>query len=324
MPAEVGQNETRGLRCKAKRITFFTLYIMNPLTLLHRVAPSLPVRAAAWLCLFFWIPLPAQEEDFQKLEHLRLVDHPGNDGDSFRVTDGENEFYLRLYFVDCAETNADTDSMARRVREQTRYFGLDDHSETIRFGNLATERMREELAEPFTAYTRFADAMGASTTRRIFAFVVTADGEDLDKLLVREGLARTYGVGRRDYRGVHRDERAAFLRDLELEAMLERRGIWSVSNPTRLASLRAEQRREDRELHQIRQEIGLGGLAEGETISINSASVDELQRLPGIGPAFAARIVEGRPYHSLDDLLNVPGIGSARLERLRAYLSLEE
>jgi len=284
-------------------------------------------RTAPWLVALLALgasPLPAQEEDFQKLENLRLVDHPGNDGDSFRATDGENEFYLRLYFVDCAETNADTDSMARRLREQTRYFGLDDHSDTIRYGNVATERMQEWLAEPFTAYTRFADAMGASTTRRIFAFVVTADGKDLDELLVREGLARTYGVGRRDYRGVHRDERAARLRDLEVEAMLERRGIWSASNPTRIAEQRAEQRREERELHQIRQELGLGGLAEDETISINHASVDELQRLPGIGPAFAARIVAARPFSSIEELTKVAGIGEARLQQLRPYLSLDE
>ena len=38
-------------------------------------------------------------------------------------------------------------------------------------------------------------------------------------------------------------------------------------------------------------------------IDINSASLVELERLPGIGPAYARRIVEGRPYERKDELL---------------------
>lgn len=37
-------------------------------------------------------------------------------------------------------------------------------------------------------------------------------------------------------------------------------------------------------------------------IDINSASLDELQTLPGIGPALAKRIVEGRPYRGKNEL----------------------
>jgi competence protein ComEA len=59
-----------------------------------------------------------------------------------------------------------------------------------------------------------------------------------------------------------------------------------------------------------------------ERINLNSASPAMLERLPGVGPVTAARIVAGRPYARLEDLLRVKGIGEKTLERLRAHASL--
>jgi competence ComEA-like helix-hairpin-helix protein len=60
-------------------------------------------------------------------------------------------------------------------------------------------------------------------------------------------------------------------------------------------------------------------------IDPNRASAPELERLPGIGPALAGRIVEDRDrrgaFSSPDALLRVPGIGPKILTRIRAYLS---
>lgn len=53
-------------------------------------------------------------------------------------------------------------------------------------------------------------------------------------------------------------------------------------------------------------------------ISLNSAGLDELKRLPGIGPELAGRIVAARPFHTIDDLLEVSGIGPATLDGLRS------
>lgn len=63
-----------------------------------------------------------------------------------------------------------------------------------------------------------------------------------------------------------------------------------------------------------------------EPVNINTASAEELQKVPGIGPATAARIVEWREtqgrFERLEDLLNIRGIGTQTLERLRPYLEV--
>jgi competence protein ComEA len=59
----------------------------------------------------------------------------------------------------------------------------------------------------------------------------------------------------------------------------------------------------------------------GARISLSSATVEQLDSLPGIGPVTAQKIVDWRtthgPFRSVDALDDVPGIGPARLEQLR-------
>jgi DNA uptake protein ComE-like DNA-binding protein len=62
------------------------------------------------------------------------------------------------------------------------------------------------------------------------------------------------------------------------------------------------------------------------TASVNRSDAALLGRVPGIGPAIAARIVELREregaYTSLDQLLDVAGMSDSRLERASPYLTL--
>lgn len=56
-------------------------------------------------------------------------------------------------------------------------------------------------------------------------------------------------------------------------------------------------------------------------VNVNTATLQQLETLPGIGPALAQRIVDHRPYHTVEDLLDVPGIGPATLEELRPLVT---
>ena len=62
------------------------------------------------------------------------------------------------------------------------------------------------------------------------------------------------------------------------------------------------------------------------TVNINTASAEELERLPGIGPAMAGRILAFRKqngrFRKLDDLLEVSGIGEKKLAKMAPFVKL--
>jgi competence protein ComEA len=67
--------------------------------------------------------------------------------------------------------------------------------------------------------------------------------------------------------------------------------------------------------------------AEGAAlVNVNTATAEELERLPGVGPATAAAIIRERdangPFATVDDLDRVPGIGPAKLEQLRDLVAV--
>ena len=70
---------------------------------------------------------------------------------------------------------------------------------------------------------------------------------------------------------------------------------------------------------------GVAGPAAAGRVSLSSASVAELDALPGIGPVTAQKIVDHRLAHggfrSVDDLDAIPGIGPTRVEQLRELVS---
>ncbi len=263
----------------------------------------------------------SQAAELQKFSDARLINNPANDGDSFLVEVDGKTLHVRLYFVDCPETSTSSKSDARRVREQTRYFGLSNPARIIHFGNKAKTFVEGRLANPFTLYTAFASAMGRSRKGRVYAFITTSDGNDLASLLVKNGLARTRGTGRKTPDGTLRNEMIERLKDAEISAMLKRIGIWSESDPDRIAELRAEQRSEEGKLQDIQNQVKKANSPKG-LVDLNTATEKELQSVKGIGPVLAARIIAGRHYKAIDGLLKVKGIGPKNLEKIRVYFTV--
>lgn len=65
---------------------------------------------------------------------------------------------------------------------------------------------------------------------------------------------------------------------------------------------------------------------ENDKYNINTASIEELIQIPGIGPKTAGKIVEYRTLHGkfkeLNELLEVKGIGQKKLDTMKDYITL--
>ncbi|MFH0801916.1 MAG: helix-hairpin-helix domain-containing protein [bacterium] len=67
-------------------------------------------------------------------------------------------------------------------------------------------------------------------------------------------------------------------------------------------------------------------LREGEKIFINTASEENLRRLPGVGPELAAKIKEYRdsfgPFTSLEEVKSVPGLSGKKFEKIKRFIEI--
>ena len=72
-------------------------------------------------------------------------------------------------------------------------------------------------------------------------------------------------------------------------------------------------------------EVIVIGKQEENYISINTASLEQLQTLPGIGPSLASRIIEyrqERSFQSIEEIKNVKGIGDKLFEKIKEKIVL--
>lgn len=145
---------------------------------------------------------------------------------------------------------------------------------------------------------------------------------------VGEGLATRIEEYRRDYGPFKKTDDLGRVRGVG-PSTLDRLRPWVTA--TRAADSR--QTAPDKQSPAARKPIsGRPGGAKKETalaspVDVNRAGVEELQRLPGIGPTLSQRIVQerrGRPFQAVDDLRRrVSGIGARKLEALRPYVTVD-
>jgi len=290
------------------------------------------VRISLIALLMLWATTDVfAQNNLQRFENCQFIETDWCDGDSFRVKNADGkQFTLRLYGVDCLESHVHDDTDARRLRGQRRYFGISGFGGSARasinaakqMGSDARDFVIAELKEPFTVITAFADARGDGRFKRYYGFITTNKGHDLAEQLVRMGHARAFGVNRSTIDGRSRDEHRESLKDLEFQAATGGLGIWKATD---WAALPEERRAEREEAADLNLAKGMPlPLDPDQKISLNSAPRDVMMQLPGIGESIANRIIEGRPFKSIDSVIEINGIGTKKMAQIRPYLTLGE
>jgi competence protein ComEA len=67
-----------------------------------------------------------------------------------------------------------------------------------------------------------------------------------------------------------------------------------------------------------------GKAASTEKVNLNTATIEQLQTLPGIGPAMAKRVIEYRTkvgkFNKIEEIINVKGIGEKKFQKIKDRL----
>ena len=321
-----------------RKLSNFQIWLAELRHVRHKIA--LFAVAVLWIAA---VDLGARGEskDWIVLNNCHLIANPANDGDSFHVSAGANEYIFRLYLVDAPETD---EMVPRRLVDQAKYFAI-TVPQTIEVGRAAKDFTQEKLSQPFTVLTHMSDAMGQSRIERFYAYVQTKEG-DLGEQLVRNGLARIYGFKAVPPSLQNSQQEIQKLEQLKNEAKHEKIGGWGInagrlnlraqtpavfsffalpndthrqpaplplpfSRPSPMLIPSTSSRRTPASHPKEKTPLG--------RIDINTATEKELTTVPGIGHVMAARIIAARPFRSADDLKKVSGIGDKKYAQIRPY-----
>ncbi len=255
------------------------------------------------------------------LDNCVLIPNESNDGDSFHLRANDTEYLIRLYLVDAPELE---NVGAGRWVEQADYFGV-TVPQVIEVGRRAKALVDQELSQPFSVATHMANGLGRSKIQRFYGFVRTKDG-DLCELLIFNGLARIHGTKSAPPGVASSAEEIARLQELERQAKEAHRGGWDIANMAKQPFMplpgAAASSPTSLGMAQPAQPKGTTGkIAPGSAkLDVNTVAKEDLERIPGVGPTMAERIIQVRPFKSADDLKKVKGIGDGkRYDELRPY-----
>lgn len=186
---------------------------------IKRLAGGILLGVALWVSGWVEVPSATAAKPWQTLEDCRMVEYPGNDGDSFRVHWNGGDLTVRLYFTDTPESDL---RFRDRTRAQAAYFGITE-AQAVEVGRMAKAFTRKFLRNGFEIRTRWQGVFGNERSTRKYG-IVTAGGRDLAEMLVANGLARIHGMG---IGGKTWDE-VERLKALEQTARAAGKGAWGI------------------------------------------------------------------------------------------------
>ncbi|MDC0088087.1 thermonuclease family protein [Akkermansiaceae bacterium] len=142
-------------------------------------------------------PVSVSSSKFEILENCSIIDHRGNDGDSFHVKTSKGDQELRLYFVDAPESAARSygggENNHERIAQQGAAMGGLSQKQTTEVGVEAKQFVKSLLkGKKFRVATVWESVYGS---RRNYAFIlVSYEGQEryLHELIVARGLGRIH------------------------------------------------------------------------------------------------------------------------------------
>ena len=295
------------------------------------------------------------------LQDCRYVENPSNDGDSFHARVGRKQYIFRLYFVDAPETDSGfagrseeqaqyfgiAPQLALQVGEAAKEFARKKLQQPFVVRTCRQDALGRSKRERFYAFVQvgkkdLGEELVANGLARLHGTASQAPGLDSperewEKLRRLERAAKAQKVGGwgANYGRLNvqiqatpekpEDSFEAFFhpsRRLEREAGNQNPGAQTQT------VLDAPQDSFDAFFHPkgvapppVTSTITPAAAGVATKLDVNAATLSELDRLPGVGPVLAGRIIAARPFKSADDLRHVKGIGAKKYEKIRPHFN---